>query len=176
MRPPLIPSLLARGGPPAIAGRVPPRIVDPVDRIASRTRPHVFEEQGERFPTIADRDAAAAIQGVSVVGRYGAARPHRSPCPVLAGPVRLNRPAASRNGLLPSGSRDSRLLSGSLSSEAAARTGEPGGQGGGMQRLPLATPALALPERPLITRPCPAEYAETAEPLARQITEGWHAE
>src|ERR1700674_1542412 len=84
-RPP-VRGLLFRGRPTAIAGLIVPIVVDAVDRMLIRARPHVGKEAfkaGQATLTAApagtDRDAATAVVGEMIAVPIGAASHHAAP-------------------------------------------------------------------------------------------------
>lgn len=85
---PAVVNLLATSGPAAVTGLVVPVVVDPVDRektsasLASWSLAHVGEKVFERFPSLADGDAASTIVFPPWSVRVVTPEPHGLPCGV----------------------------------------------------------------------------------------------
>ena len=73
---PRVVALLLTAGPSAVSRLVVAVIVDAVNRVAGRARPHVGEEILEaRKPTVTDCDSARSVKGVVVISRIEASLP-----------------------------------------------------------------------------------------------------
>lgn len=83
---PLVAVLNFHRGPSHISGKIPKRIVDPIDRMARRRRfANVSDKSLERFfPPLANGDAAPAVIGKAFMIGVSASCAHRTPNPVNA--------------------------------------------------------------------------------------------